>query len=116
MDNTAKLRPFYIAKILHEKTDEEAGFRLTKDSPPQNQYQHHAPVKLCLYGCFAFIICRSPLTQKHLTKMVFVDTIEVSRYCRISRVIVTASNGGFKAEDSLIFTTTLIGTKQVITQ
>ena len=23
MDNTAKLRPFYIAKILHEKTDEE---------------------------------------------------------------------------------------------
>ena len=48
--------------------------------------------------------------------MVFVDTIEVSRYCRISRVIVTASNGGFKAEDSLIITTTLIGTKQVITQ
>ena len=37
--------------------------------------------------------------------MVFVDTIEVSRYCRISRVIVTASNGGFKAEDSLIITT-----------
>ena len=23
MDNTAKLRPFYIAKILHERTDEE---------------------------------------------------------------------------------------------
>ena len=64
MDNTAKLRPFYIAKILHEKTDEEAGFRLTKDSPPQNQYHHHTPVKLCLYGCFAFIICRSLLNTK----------------------------------------------------
>ena len=36
MDNTAKLRPFYIAKILHEKTDEEAGFRLTKDSPQKS--------------------------------------------------------------------------------
>lgn len=68
MDNTAKLRPFYIAKILHEKTDDEAGFRLTKDSPPQNPYQHHAPVKLCLYGCFAFIICRSLLNTKTLDK------------------------------------------------
>ena len=115
MDNTAKLRPFYIAKILHEKTDDEAGFRLTKDSPQKSistpRTREAMPLRV-----FCFYYLPFPLTQKHLTKIVFVDTIELSRYCRISRVIVTASNGGFKAEDSLIITTTLIGTKQVITQ
>ena len=68
MDNTAKMRPFYIAKILHEKTDNEAGFRLTKDSPPQNPYQHHAPVKLCLYGCFCFYYLSFPFNTKTLDK------------------------------------------------
>ena len=83
MDNTAKLRPFYIAKILHEKTDEEAGFRLTKDSPPQNQYHHHTPVKLCLYGCFAFIICRSLLNAK---------TLDKNGICRYNRSIKILSD------------------------